>query len=449
MLRSRGGTKACPISISDLVLLHNKASEGLVKTDRVGYDLYSGIADTKALFIKYCKQYERRIRTLVPVHRVVPAGDGEDSTTISVPGFVVDAKAPKKKTFAPQKVELQFLETHKKLFMELHQEFSKSDYAPQSEASLQNFQTLLILEISILLGTDIEWATGSTGGSDGADPPVLDTGAAADDGDGSISPVSDPASPSRRGVGQSAPPPPAAAAPVPAAAAAAAAPVPAAAAAAAAPASAAAAAVAADAAAYDTDEAGAAATDGDAGRNVLDVEEFTTWQPDTWHAVDFDKIPFPTDPLRSICSVRSYMAVAMILWHDPDLRAKHSCAWDGLTAAWRATFHHDLTARDLEKWPEDGPHGFNKSESAWLAGTLRFLKRGPGRAPSSRRRVEPPAPAPPPPQASIPAGSNSGKAQRRSVSTPKPRDPDPVRASSRLAYKIFIFYIIYNNYGAL
>jgi hypothetical protein len=31
-------------------MLYNKASEGLVKTDRIGYDLYSGIADTKALF---------------------------------------------------------------------------------------------------------------------------------------------------------------------------------------------------------------------------------------------------------------------------------------------------------------------------------------------------------------------------------------------------------------
>ncbi len=31
-LRCRGGHKACPIKISDLVLLHNKASEGLVKT---------------------------------------------------------------------------------------------------------------------------------------------------------------------------------------------------------------------------------------------------------------------------------------------------------------------------------------------------------------------------------------------------------------------------------
>ena len=88
-------------------MLHNKASEGLIKKDRLGYDLYSEIADTKAFFLKYCKPFEKRIRSLVPNHRVVPACDGEASTTISVPGSVVDAKL-KRKTFAPQKVELQF-----------------------------------------------------------------------------------------------------------------------------------------------------------------------------------------------------------------------------------------------------------------------------------------------------------------------------------------------------
>ena len=171
-------------------MLHNKASEGLVKTDRVRYDLYSGIADTKALFFRFCRQFEKRIRSLVPSHRVVPACDGEASTTISVPGFVVDAKL-KRKTFAPQKVELQFLENHKTLYLDLHREFTKSEYAPQSEASLQNFKTLLMLEITILLGTDIEWATGSTGGAAVADPPVLAPGAAADDGDASMSEDSD------------------------------------------------------------------------------------------------------------------------------------------------------------------------------------------------------------------------------------------------------------------
>jgi hypothetical protein len=124
-------------------MLHNKASEGLIKPDRLGYDLYSGIADTKALFLKYCKPFEKRIRSLIPTHRVVPAGDGKASTTVSVPGFLVDAKAKKK---TPQQVELQFLEHHKTLYLDLHREFTKSEYAPQSEASLQNFKTLLMLE---------------------------------------------------------------------------------------------------------------------------------------------------------------------------------------------------------------------------------------------------------------------------------------------------------------
>ena len=84
------------MEISDLVMLHNKASEGLIKPDRLGYDLYSGIAETKANFLKYCKPYEKRIRSLVPTYRVVPAGDGEDSTSVSVPGLLVDAKKNKK-----------------------------------------------------------------------------------------------------------------------------------------------------------------------------------------------------------------------------------------------------------------------------------------------------------------------------------------------------------------
>ncbi len=48
-----------------------------------------------------------------------------------------------------------------------------------------------MLEITILLGTDIEWATGSTGGAAIADPPVLASGAAADDEDASDSQDSD------------------------------------------------------------------------------------------------------------------------------------------------------------------------------------------------------------------------------------------------------------------
>jgi hypothetical protein len=144
------------MAISDFVLLYNKAAEGLAKHNSVGYDIYSGIADTKALFLKYCKPYEKRIRSMEPTHRVLPAGDGEDPTTVSIPGFLVDAKAKGKKAFAPMKVEMQFLEHHRNLYLDLHHE---GDYAQNSEASLQNFQTLLIMEIGLSMGYDIDWGS--------------------------------------------------------------------------------------------------------------------------------------------------------------------------------------------------------------------------------------------------------------------------------------------------
>jgi hypothetical protein len=198
------------------------------------------------------------------------------------------------------------LEHHKTLYLDLHRGFTMSEYAPQSEASLQNFRTLLMLEISVLLGADIEWAMGSSlaGGAAVAGPPVLAAGAAADDDDASISGESDAPG---RAIRDAAAPAPAPANPN---------------------------------AGDDTNDAcggaDAAAEDGD--RIVLDVGDFTSWEPDTWEYADYDKIQFPTDPMLSICSVRPYFAVAMILWHQPALREKHTRTWDGLTAAWKPPF---------------------------------------------------------------------------------------------------------------
>jgi hypothetical protein len=148
------------------------------------------------------------------------------------------------------------------LYLDLHHKFTKSEYAPQSEASLQNFKTLLMLELIILLGTDIESATGSTGGAAVADPSVLAPGAADDDGDASISEDSDATGRAIRDAAVTAPAP-------------------------------------AIVNAYDdTDDTGGGADAGGAGapaapaaaedadRNVLDMGDFTTWQPDTWDAVD-------------------------------------------------------------------------------------------------------------------------------------------------------------------
>jgi hypothetical protein len=140
----RGAKDKCLVSISDIVLLYNKAQEGIAKTDRLGFDIYNGIADVKSLWLKYCKQFEPRLRLLVPNYRVTPVVEGE-STDIMIPGFILDPKQKGKKGMGGIKVELQFLQNHKDLYLELHGEFAKNEYIPQSEAQLQNFKTLLLL----------------------------------------------------------------------------------------------------------------------------------------------------------------------------------------------------------------------------------------------------------------------------------------------------------------
>jgi hypothetical protein len=45
---------------------------------------------------------------------------------------------------------------HKDQSLEFHQELIKTNHGPQTNAALQNFKTLLELDISLLMGCDIE-----------------------------------------------------------------------------------------------------------------------------------------------------------------------------------------------------------------------------------------------------------------------------------------------------
>ena len=138
----------------DFVLLHNKAAEGVAKHDRVGYDIFSGIADTTALFLEYCKQFDSiekrcmcRSIIMVLTHCVVPAGNGEDPTSISIPGFLVDAKQKAKRYSPLRKLKCsssgltENLNHKNHLYLELHHYFSKVENVLQSEASLKNCKT--------------------------------------------------------------------------------------------------------------------------------------------------------------------------------------------------------------------------------------------------------------------------------------------------------------------
>ncbi len=69
-------------------------------------------AELKTQALKYDKTYEKHLQSMVPTFRVVPSGSGEDPKTVSIAGFVVDARA-KRKTFVPMNIEMQFIEKHK------------------------------------------------------------------------------------------------------------------------------------------------------------------------------------------------------------------------------------------------------------------------------------------------------------------------------------------------
>jgi hypothetical protein len=50
-----------------------------------------------------------------------------------------------------------FLQHHGVQYLGLHVDLSRLDNSPQSEAAFTNFKVLLLLEISLLLGSDFEW----------------------------------------------------------------------------------------------------------------------------------------------------------------------------------------------------------------------------------------------------------------------------------------------------
>jgi hypothetical protein len=154
----RGNNGKCPVPIADLVLLHNKATDGKSKNDPLGHGLgvFENVADLKKAFIKFCKQFEQRLRSNVKSHRAIAKVE-DHSTDIMIPGFIVDAAARGNRKLGLLKIKLQFLEHHKNQFLELQRELIKTNYGPQTNAALQNFKTLLELEISLLMGCDIEW----------------------------------------------------------------------------------------------------------------------------------------------------------------------------------------------------------------------------------------------------------------------------------------------------
>ena len=54
-------------------------------------------------------------------------------------------------------MDLQFLEHHKRQYLELSTDFASNSLMPKSRAALENMKDLVLLDLKILLGADIPW----------------------------------------------------------------------------------------------------------------------------------------------------------------------------------------------------------------------------------------------------------------------------------------------------
>ena len=115
--------------------------------------------NVKDSFKTYFKFYANRIGTLQPEYRILPMNE-EEPTSISIPGFILQWKGEKRiaeQELGDMLVDSQFIKHHKDRYLELCVNFEQLETAPRTKVELEDFKALLLMDIFILSGCDIEW----------------------------------------------------------------------------------------------------------------------------------------------------------------------------------------------------------------------------------------------------------------------------------------------------
>ena len=330
---NRGGarpTDKCPVQPSDLVEIHNRIMEALAKPDieiHEDYDFWNAARNLKVPYVKFCTAFNSRIRIALAEYRIIPEDESE-ATTARVKGIILSWKsrtAINKQTTSEMTMELQFLEHHKKQYLELSTDFASISFMPKSREALENMKELVLLDLKILLGADIAWS------HSGKQPEAATTELAA----AAISQAAAHDDDSESSRDESAAP--------------------------------------------DTSSAAQKVAATEAAEPVPDSNNFLTWTHKNWNKVPFDLISFPAGqtPLKT----KEYYAVALIFLNNVTLRVQHQKVWQELTDAWEETFGVTLSNEKLGDPPATGPYAFTEDERAWCEQTLRHFSAG-GRAAS-------------------------------------------------------------------
>ena len=299
--------------------------EALAKQDNEineDYDFWNAAPKLKTPYLKFCNAYNNRLHNVLAEYRII-CEDETQTTTASVKGMILNWKSRTPMSRQQQSemtLELQFLEIHRREYVELSTDFASMSFLPKSREALENMKALVLLDLRILLGADIPW-------SHSGKQPELAAAALSQGGAGDDDSVSSKDNTPAPAEGAAAP--------------------------------------------------GAAAPKAAA----LDPNDFLTWTHKNWDKVPFDHIKFPSGqtPLKT----KAYYAVAVIFLNTVSLREQHATVWKELTDAWEETFGYPLTIERLGDPPATGTNAFTEEERAWCEETRRYFSaNGRGRAAS-------------------------------------------------------------------
>ena len=143
--------------------------------------------------------------------------------------------------------------------------------------------------------------------------------------------------------------------------------------------------------------------------NPSNINNYITWSPQTFHNLDFSQIHITEG--MDFSMLRSYFALAIILFYDKALQEKHKKLYGKLQKAWVNNFGTVIDDNTTAHPPTLGIKGFNEDEVTWLLHTRRFLKTQPS---SIQRRSSKPVPTELPPKESPSASHSASRARMHS-----------------------------------
>ena len=89
--------------------------------------------------------------------------------------------------------------------------------------------------------------------------------------------------------------------------------------------------------------------------NSADPTNMLSWKPTNWGKLDYSAMKLPGDG-QHLGSLRTYFAIAVIMFYDTEIRNNHKELWEKLKTAWENSFDTVIDDKSLASIPFNGEH---------------------------------------------------------------------------------------------